>query len=443
MKSRMLIAIAALASITASTNVVSAATKKPAKPKPPTTKKAPLTKVATTAATTATTPVATTAPAAAAPATAASGPCDKSKPEVKVGVAYSLSGPLATLSADFLAGTEMAADDANTIKGGILGRCLKLVVKDDEGSATKGAQVVRQLVSEEKVAFMVGPYASGVLGGVLDFTNKEKVLGANATLFPGAGDASKYPYTYRLAQSSEASGADFAGYAKKKKWAKVGVLAVNTTLGTSTLDAFKKSLTGSGIDVSSVIFEAGTVDLTPALSKLQDSLPDAVYFFCTGGDLANAVKARATLKYFAPTVSYSTVADAAVVDAAGGAENMRGVVGEGFYLGQLRKANSAYAQRDAYSKFLDKLRIKKGEKVLKGAGNIPAGGYAGLDMFVVAANKTGSLDADVMKKYLDTSGYDGVVEYKFTSAVHDGYSLDALGFALATSLRDGTLEEAP
>src|SRR5262245_49269560 len=83
------------------------------------------------------------ATSARAPAT--SNPSDR---PVRVGLAATLSGGAAAAGEAMQRGMQLAIDEANGA-GGVKGRPLELVVRDDEGNPAKGAANVRELVERE------------------------------------------------------------------------------------------------------------------------------------------------------------------------------------------------------------------------------------------------------------------------------------------------------
>ena len=72
---------------------------------------------------------------------------------IKIGMTGALSGPAAVLGLDAKAGLEMAIEDINN-NGGINGKTVELIAKDDQGEPPKAANFAKQLVyRDEIVAF--------------------------------------------------------------------------------------------------------------------------------------------------------------------------------------------------------------------------------------------------------------------------------------------------
>src|SRR5581483_6600384 len=107
-----------------------------------------------------------------------------------------LSGSLAENGKPSKIGADMAVAELNA-GGGILGRPVQLVVKDDACDPTKGAQNVRELIDQDNVDFIVGSLCSGVIGSQLPISTQAKKLEFVQGILPDAGDATKWPYAFR------------------------------------------------------------------------------------------------------------------------------------------------------------------------------------------------------------------------------------------------------
>lgn len=58
-------------------------------------------------------------------------------------------------------GVRLAVDEINK-SGGVMGRKLELVERDDEGKNERGVQIAQELISKEKVTAVVGYINTGV-----------------------------------------------------------------------------------------------------------------------------------------------------------------------------------------------------------------------------------------------------------------------------------------
>src|SRR5690606_20477059 len=81
---------------------------------------------------------------------AMSGGAQAAEPPIKVGLVAALSGQSAKSGEALTRGLTMAINEVNA-SGGVLGRQLELVRRDDESNPTKGMLAARELVQREKV----------------------------------------------------------------------------------------------------------------------------------------------------------------------------------------------------------------------------------------------------------------------------------------------------
>jgi branched-chain amino acid transport system substrate-binding protein len=99
----------------------------------------------------------------------------QSKDPVRVGFPLPLTGPFAAIAGDMKQGAELATDELNA-KGGILGRKVELLVRDDQLKPQVGAQRTQELIEKEKCQFIVGGLAAHVQMAINEQTKKSKVL---------------------------------------------------------------------------------------------------------------------------------------------------------------------------------------------------------------------------------------------------------------------------
>src|SRR5213083_1153290 len=99
----------------------------------------------------------------------------QSKDPVRIGFPLPLTGPFAAIAGDMKQGAELAVDELNA-KGGILGRKVELLVRDDQLKPQVGAQRTQELIEKENCQFIVGGLAAHVQMAINEQTKKAKVL---------------------------------------------------------------------------------------------------------------------------------------------------------------------------------------------------------------------------------------------------------------------------
>ena len=177
-------------------------------------------------------------------------------------------------------GMELAVDEVNAA-GGVLGRKIEIVSRDDNGNPADAVRVGEELLTREKVAFLIGTFPSNVGLAVADFAKQKKTLFIAAEPLTDKivwdnGNA----YTFRLRTSTYMQTAMLipdAAKLKKKRWA---IVYPNYEYGTSATAAFKKLLKEKQPDVEFVAEQAaplGKIDAGAVAQALADAKPDAIF----------------------------------------------------------------------------------------------------------------------------------------------------------------------
>src|SRR6201991_4444443 len=190
-------------------------------------------------------------------------------------------------------GWELAVEEANAA-GGVLGRKIEIVSRDDGGTPADAVRVSEELLSREQAAFLIGTFPSNVGLAVADFAKQRK------TLFIAAEPLTDKivweqgnRYTYRLRASTYMHTAMLIPDAvklKKKRWA---IVYPNYEYGQSATDAFKKLLKAQQPDVEFVTEQAtplGRIEAGAVAQAIADAKPDAIFSSLFGPDLAKFVR---------------------------------------------------------------------------------------------------------------------------------------------------------
>ena len=91
---------------------------------------------------------------------------------IKIGLVTALSGQSARAGEALTRGLTIAIDEVNA-KGGVLGRKVELVRRDDEANPAKGVIAARELVQREKVAVLIGGLDTPVALAIVPFANEQ------------------------------------------------------------------------------------------------------------------------------------------------------------------------------------------------------------------------------------------------------------------------------
>ena len=139
-------------------------------------------------------------------------------------------------------GMELARTEINA-SGGILGRPLEIVIRDDGGTPGDAVRVAEELLTREGVAALTGTFASNVGLAVSDFAKQRK------TLFIAAEPLTDKivwdngnRYTFRLRASTYMQTAMLVPEALKAAKPRWAIVYPNYEYGQSATEAFKKLL---------------------------------------------------------------------------------------------------------------------------------------------------------------------------------------------------------
>ena len=188
---------------------------------------------------------------------------------------------------------ELALDEVNAA-GGVLGRKLEIVMRDDNGTPGDAVRVAEELVSREKVVMLMGTFASNVGLAVADFAKQRKMpFLASEPLTDKIVWDNGNKYTYRLRASTFMQTAMLVPEAAKlgkKRWA---IVYPNYEYGQSATAAFKKQMnaqqTGGSSSSSRRCRSARSIP-APVVQALLDAQPDAIFSSLFGPDLARFVR---------------------------------------------------------------------------------------------------------------------------------------------------------
>lgn len=186
-------------------------------------------------------------------------------------------------------GWQMAIEEINA-KGGVLGRQLEVVSRDDNANPGDAVRVAEELVTREGVALISGTFLSHIGLAVTDFAKQKKVLFVAAEpLTDKITWENGNRYTFRLRTSTYMQVAMLMPdtlAAKKKRWA---LVYPNFEYGQSAVAAFKKLLKEKQPDAEFVTEQAtplGKVDAGAVVQALADAKPDGIFNVLFGTDLA-------------------------------------------------------------------------------------------------------------------------------------------------------------
>ena len=219
---------------------------------------------------------------------------------IKIGEVNSYKAQPAFLE-PYKKGMDLAVEEINAA-GGVGGRKLELITRDDNANPGDAVRVAEELLSREKIDVLTGTFLSHIGLALTDFAKQKKVFFlAGEPLTDKIVWANGNAYTYRLRPSTYMQVAMLvpeAAKLKKKRWA---IVYPNYEYGQSAIASFKQLLKAAQPDVEFVAEQApplGRVEAGPVVQALLDSKPDAIFNVLFGADLSRFVREGNTRELF-------------------------------------------------------------------------------------------------------------------------------------------------
>jgi branched-chain amino acid transport system substrate-binding protein len=216
----------------------------------------------------------------------------KADDTIKIGEINSYSA-LPSFTAPYRKGWQLALDEINAA-GGVNGKKLEVISKDDGGKPATAVTEANELVESDHVAMLAGTFFSNIGLAVSDFAKQKKVLFLAAEPLTDAITMSKgNRYTFRLRPSNYEQAAMLAQEAAKlpaKKWA---TIAPNYEYGQSAVKVFKELLSKARPDIQWVGEQwppQGKIDAGAVVEAIEKTQPDAILNVCFGPDLVKLVR---------------------------------------------------------------------------------------------------------------------------------------------------------
>jgi branched-chain amino acid transport system substrate-binding protein len=219
---------------------------------------------------------------------------------IKIGEVNSYKAQPAFLE-PYKKGMELAVEEINAA-GGVNGKKLELITRDDNASPGDAVRAAEELVSREKIDVLAGAFLSNSGLALTDFAKQKRffyLAGEPLTdkIIWGSGNK----YTYRLRPGTYMQAAMLVPEAvklKKKRWA---LVYPNYEYGQSAVAAFKELLKAAQPDVEFVVEQApplGKLDAGSVAQAIADAKPDAIFNVLFGADLTKFVREGTTRGIF-------------------------------------------------------------------------------------------------------------------------------------------------
>ena len=248
---------------------------------------------------------------------------------IKIGVAGPFTGGSSSMGVSMRDGVRLAVDEINK-SGGVLGRQLQVVERDDEAKNERGVQIAQELINKEKVTATVGYINTGVALASQRFFQEAKIPVMN-NVATGSVITQQFKdqpdnYIFRNAAHDTIQAPMIVEEAVTRRgFKKVAILADSTNygqLGRADLEAALKAKGMSAVAIEK--FNIKDVDMTAQLLKAKEGGAEAVLTYGIGPELAQIANGMTKLGWKVPIIGSWTLSMANYIDNAGpGGEGAR------------------------------------------------------------------------------------------------------------------------
>ncbi len=338
---------------------------------------------------------------------------------IKIGVSGPFTGGSSSMGVSMRDGVRLATEEINKA-GGVLGRPLQLVERDDEAKNERGVQIAEELINKEKVVATVGYINTGVALASQRFYQDAKIPVMN-NVATGSVITKQFAdqpdnYIFRNSANDSIQAPMIVDEAVRRGFKKPAIMADSTNYGQLGREDLEKALASKGIKPVAVEkFNIKDVDMTPQLLKAKEAGADAILTYGIGPELAQLANGMTKLGWKVPMVGSWTLSMANYIDNAGPG-------GEGARMPQTFIQEPNTPKRKAFIDAYLKEFKPKNNRIDSPVS--AAQGYDSVYLLAAAIKQAGGTDGPKIKAALEglSAKVDGVVtvyDKPFSKTDHD------------------------
>ena len=342
---------------------------------------------------------------------------------IKIGVDGPFTGGSSSMGVSMRDGVRLAIEEINK-SGGVLGRPLAAVERDDEAKNERGVQIAQELINKEKVVAVVGYINTGVALASQRFFQEARIPVMNnvatGTVITSQFEKDAENYVFRNAAKDSIQAPMIVEEAVTRRgFKKVAILADSTNYGQLGREDLEHALAAKGITpVATEKFNIKDVDMTAQLLKAKEAGAEAVLTYGIGPELAQIANGMTKLGWKVPLIGSWTLSMANFIDNAGPG-------GEGARMPQTFVQAPTTAKRQAFIAGYLKDFKPKGGRIDSPVS--AAQGYDSVYLLAAAIKQAASTDGPKVKAALEDlkTPVEGVVttyNKPFSKTDHDAIS---------------------
>jgi branched-chain amino acid transport system substrate-binding protein len=221
-------------------------------------------------------------------------PSPPSSGPIKIGAVNPMTGSFSYFGNMMYRGHLIAQDEINA-KGGVLGRYVSIVNRDDKSDAIEAVSAFRHLVTVDGTSCITGEASSAKILAMLPVAKEEEIVylqgvGSNPKLRDSMGTGGN-EWAFNTRPTDYIFVDAIVDFLIGKNWTTAYVLGQNTDFGRGAYDVFLvKYVEAGGTILGSDLYPSPTEDFMPYLTKIRNQNPDVVVSCAAMPDLLTLYK---------------------------------------------------------------------------------------------------------------------------------------------------------
>ena len=356
---------------------------------------------------------------------------------IKIGVSGPFTGGSSPMGVSMRDGVKLAADEINK-NGGILGRQILLVARDDEAKNERGVQVAQELINKEQVIATLGFINTGVALAAQRFYQEAKipvlnnVSGGSIVTKQFLPPAHVNNYIFRTAANDTIQSAMIVREAiDMRKFTKVAILSDSTNYGQLGREDLEKALAAKNIKPVAVEkFNIKDVDMTAQLLKAKAAGAQAILTYAIGPELAQIANGMEKLGWKVPMIGSWTLSMGNFIDNAG-------PNGEGARMPQTFIQEPNTPKRKAFIEAYLKAYNPPNGRIPSAVS--AAQGYDSMYILAAGIKQAGSTDGVKIREALESlqEKVDGVITVYARPYTHDDHEAITINMPVMGEVKGG------
>jgi branched-chain amino acid transport system substrate-binding protein len=320
---------------------------------------------------------------------------NRSAEPIDIAVIGPYTGGSADMGISMRQGVELATDAINRT-GGILGRPIVLIERDDEAHNERGVRIAREVTETDPVTAGIGIINTGVALAAAPYFEQSQIplivsVASAATIAQEfAPPEYEENYIFRFAMSTAIEAPAIVAEAIRRGYRRPGILADATSYGQVGRHDLIAALARYGLEAVSIEkFNIGDTDMTEQLRRARAARADVLLTYGIGPELAAIARGRTALGWKVPLIGSWTLSMSSFIKGAG-ASGVGAIMPETFI---------EEARTPAQAAFLKAFAAKFGPHISSPMS--AAQGYDSMRVLAAAIEQAGSTDGPKIRAALE------------------------------------------